>query len=99
MKRKSFFDKNGWLRKRIPVKVLESCYHSGACDGNVSFWVQELQFDYDFPRDIAIRYLKEAGGWSLGELHSKTDTELAEIVLWMFAVDYADGQIVYGMVH
>ena len=84
-------DKSEWftdglyeLAKPLPAECIVACSGSGKKDDEVAYWVDELKFDANFPRERAIKYLKEFGAWSEDELKAKTDTELAQIVLWVF---------------
>lgn len=52
--------------------------------------MEELGFDREFPRENAIRYLKEFGAWEVEELESMPDSELAGIVLWEFCNDLVE---------
>ena len=78
------------LAKPLPAECIIACSGSGKKDDEVAYWVGELGFDENFPRERAIKYLKEFGAWSEDELKAKTDTELAQIVLWVFCGNLYD---------
>jgi len=85
MSHEDWFDEHGWILKDIPEECIESCSHQGACDNDVEYWQEKLQFEV--PRQMAIDYLREFGAWTVEELNEKNDTELAQIVLWLACGD------------
>ena len=96
MKTNNFFYENGEYKAgSIPVEVLEDCYHSGACDSDVAYWIERLNFDFD--KQQGIDYLKEYGAWDEKQLQDHKENK--HRVLWLFAGDYADDQPIYGLIH
>ena len=77
-----WFDSIGQLTKELPDDCILDCSHQGACDADVSYWVDELGFEV--PSEKAKAYLKGFGAWDDDELDEMTDRELAEKVLWIF---------------
>ena len=75
------------LTKPIPGYCVVDCSGPGSKDDEVSRWVDELKFDIGLPRDAAIEHLEQYGAWDKEELESKTDNELAQILLWLFCGD------------
>ena len=82
-----WFDSRGDLLKTLPGACIMACASQGRVDDDVAFWVDELGFDIDLPRERTIRYLREYGAWDEDELNSMSETELAEKVLWIFCND------------
>ena len=80
----NWFDSDGWLLKSIPMGCIYDLSGSGQKDDQAEYWVEELGFDDKFPRNKAIDWLREFGAWEVEELEQKSDTELAQIVLWEF---------------
>lgn len=85
-----WFDNNGWLLKPIPYECISDCSGSGRKDDQVEYWTEELGFDKGLPREKAIDWLREFGAWEVEELEGKSDTELAQIVLWEFCNELRD---------
>ena len=75
------------LTKPIPGYCVVDCSGSGSKDDEVAMWVDELKFDIGLPRDAAIEHLEQYGAWNKEELESKTDNELAQILLFLFCED------------
>lgn len=84
IRRGNWFDSDGWLLKPIPMGCIYDLSGSGQKDDQAEYWVEELGFDDKFPRNKAIDWLREFGAWEVEELEQKSDTELAQIVLWEF---------------
>jgi hypothetical protein len=84
IRRGNWFDSDGWLLKPIPMGCIYDLSGSGQKDDQAEYWVEELGFDDKFPRDKAIDWLRDFGAWEVEELEQKSDTELAQIVLWEF---------------
>ena len=76
-----WFDDRGDMIKTLPGDCILACSGQGRVDDDVSFWVDELGFADDLPRELAINYLKEYGAWEEDELNDMTLKSLAEKVL------------------
>ena len=85
-----WFDENGWLLKPIPSDCIKDCSGSGRKDDQVEYWTEELGFDKGLPREKAEAFLREFGAWEADELAMKTDTELAQMILWEFCNELRD---------
>jgi len=80
-----YIDDYGQLIKPLPMDCILDCSGSGRKDDEVAYWVEELGFDKSLPIEKAKRFLLEFGAWDEDELETKSDFELAEMVLWIFA--------------
>lgn len=83
----AWFDDRGDMLKNLPGDCIMACSGQGRVDDDVAFWVDELGFDIDMPRDKAIKFLSEYGAWESDELENMDIIELAEKVLWIFCND------------
>lgn len=92
-----WFDESGELIRKIPTECVSDCSHSGDCEIDCTYWVKKLNFI--IPRDKTIAYLKEFGAWTLEDLNSKNDEELAIITLWVACNDIAEQGEWLGLVH
>jgi hypothetical protein len=95
--RPTWFDYHGYLLGVLPEDCIADCSHSGACDADVTYWRNRL--DFEVPREKAIGYLREFGAWTAEELEAKTTDELAEVVLWSACCDIRESGQWLGMVH
>ena len=82
-----WFDARGDMLKNLPGDCILACSGQGRVDDDVAFWVDELGFDIDLPRDKTIKFLSEYGAWEPDELENMDIIELAEKVLWIFCND------------
>lgn len=82
-----WFDERGDMLKTLPGDCILACSGQGRVDDDVAFWVDELGFDIDLPRDKTIKFLSEYGAWEPDELENMDIIELAEKVLWIFCND------------
>ena len=80
-----WFDERGNLLREIPKEAAEDCSHSGDCGADVESWVRELNFEV--PRDLAIKWLRDFGAWDDEELAATSDSDLAERVFWLACGD------------
>ena len=92
-----FFDKYGWFTGKLSEECIKDCSHSGDCFDDVEFWVKKL--DFQVPREKAILYLKETGGWSAEELDSLDDVGLAQKILWLACCDFKENGEWFGLVN
>jgi hypothetical protein len=76
-----WFDSDGYFLGILPADCIADCAHSGPCDEDVRHWRDRLEFQV--PRERAVAYIREFGAWTSEELASKSDEELAEVVLWL----------------
>lgn len=83
----AWFDERGDMLKTLPGDCILACSGQGRVDDDVAFWVDELGFDIDLPRERTINYLREYGAWEPDELENMDIIELAEKVLWIFCND------------
>lgn len=72
----------------IPRDAIFECSHPGPCDADVENWCATLGLTVD--RQAAIDCLTGYGAWDREELAAKSDTDLAEIVLWIAAGDFRE---------
>ena len=79
----SWFDEHGYLTRDLPQECIDACSHGGSCDDDVSFWVEELEFDKGLPVKMAQRWLKATGGWTDEDFEDWTTKDFAERVLWV----------------
>ena len=92
-----WFDEHGYLIRQIPKEAIADCAHPGPCDTDVDYWQREL--DFTAPREQMIEYLEPYGAWAKDELDSKTDDELAQMVLWLAAGDIKENGEWIGLIH
>jgi hypothetical protein len=92
-----WFDNFGLLQRVIPQECVSDCAHPGPCDDDVAFWRAKLEFE--IPRDLAIKYLREFGAWTAEELSAQSDENLAEKVLWLACGTMRDGDEWFGLMH
>lgn len=78
-----WFDEYGNMVRDLPPECISACSHSGSCDDDVAFWVDELEFDKGLPVNLAKRWLKATGGWTDDEVEAWTTRDIAERVLWI----------------
>lgn len=78
-----WFDEYGNMVRDLPPECISACSHSGSCDDDVAFWVDELEFDKGLPVNLAKRWLKATGGWTDDEIEAWTTRDIAERVLWI----------------
>lgn len=81
----------------FPADCIADCSHSGECSSDIEYWAEELGFEV--PRAQAVKWLREFGAWSQEELSEKTDTELAELVLWLACCDLKESGEWFGLCH
>ena len=93
----TWFDSLGYFQGVLPEDCVSDCSHAGACDDDVAYWRERL--DFTVPRDRAIAYLREFGAWTREELAAKTDDELAEIILWSACCDIRESGEWFGLLH
>jgi len=80
----TFHPKYGHLASgRFPADCIESCAASGDCTEAVEYWQSRLNFNP--PRDLMERYLKEYGAWD--DLQTASDDTLAQRILWIACCD------------
>lgn len=98
------FDEHGWFSGTIPAKCVADCTQPGQdADEDVRHWIKKL--DFEVPRDLAIRYLREFGAWPLESdeydqgLEDMSDGELAEKVLWIACGDIKENGEWFGLIH
>ena len=73
----------------IPRECIEDCTVPGqSADASVAYWRAHLGFTVDRAR--AIDCLAGYGAWERDDLDSRTDDDLAEIVLWIACGDFAE---------
>ena len=97
MNTQQWFDNYGYLIGDIPQEAVKDCSHQGECFFDCEAWVRELGFTV--PQEQAIDYLREFGAWELTELQTKTNEELAIIVLWLACGDIQENGEWIGLVH
>lgn len=88
MTSKLFNEYGHYIGPEFPADCVADCSASGQVYDAVHLWALELEFSV--PRDLAIRYLREYGAWTAEELAEKTDTQLAETVLWIACGDISE---------
>ena len=77
----------------VPELAILDCSHPGDCAEDVAFWRKRLSFTV--PAELARKTLKGYGAWSAEELAAKSDTQLAETVLWIACGNFRDGETVF----
>ncbi len=86
----------GWLASgQFPADCITECSASGDVSEAVEYWVRNLEFNP--PRDLAIRYLREFGAWD--DLETATDETLAQRILWSAMCDIREQGEWPGLVH
>lgn len=80
-----WLDGNGYLLRRLPAACIEECSGPGERAPATRHWVRRLKFDV--PREVAVRYLTETGGWDRAELADTDSETLAMRCLWLMACD------------
>lgn len=75
MSARPWFNKDGWILRRLPAECVTDCTAQGSVDASVEHWCERLGFKV--PRERAISWLREMGAWSQLELASETDETLA----------------------
>lgn len=75
----------GEYTKPLPGDCIKDCASPGQRDSEVAMWVEELDFANGMPIEKAKNYIAEYGAWDREELDEKSDEEIAQIVLWIFA--------------
>lgn len=70
----------------LPREAIRDCHHQGACDSDVEYWQQELDFTVD--RENAIQCLTGYGAWD--DLESWDDVRLAQTVLWLACGSFSE---------
>ena len=88
-----FFSEQGELIRKIPDECVNDCVVPGhdataAC----SRWVEALNFKEGLDIPMAKAYLKSLGAWTENEIRALSDTEVAEMILWVVCGDIVDGQ-------
>jgi hypothetical protein len=91
------FDKYGYFHGTIPQEAVDDCTGPGPADESVEYWQKKLNFNV--PRDLAIRYLREFGAWEQGALKDMSDLDLAQKVLWIACGDLKEQGEWFGLVH
>jgi hypothetical protein len=90
------FDKFGYyIGPTIPNHVVKDCSHVGECFEDVEYWQKEL--DFQVPRAMAIKWLREFGAWLPSELEEMGDVELAQKVLWLACCDIRENGEWFGL--
>lgn len=80
-----WFDDLGVFVGELPQECILQCSAPGPCDAAVTKWREALEFSV--PREKAIAYIRETGGWPAEELVLMKDKTLADIVLWIACGD------------
>ena len=75
----------------IPRDCVSDCARPGQRQFDVGFWRDHLDFTIE-SRESAVKGLMEYGAWEEEELDNKSDTDLAEIILWLACGDFWDGE-------
>lgn len=70
----------------LPIQALTDCYHQGACDADVYYWVDRVTIDVE-PSPLATE-LKEYGAWDERELSDHEQNKCR--ILWLAAASYHD---------
>lgn len=93
------FDGYGWASRRLPRQCVQDCSHSGACDSDVEYWCDRLDFESSIEpvADMARAYLREYGAWD--DLADCSVRTLAERILWLAACDEREGTPWLGLIH
>lgn len=79
----NWFNEFGELTRDLPQECIDACSHGGRCDDDVAFWVKELDFENGLPIKMAKRWIQATGGWTQEELDEMSNSEIAEITLWI----------------
>lgn len=89
------FNEYGHFHGFIPLQAVSDCSHAGDCSADVEYWQSKLGFNA--PRERAINWLAESGGWTRDELADMADVELSQKVLWMACGDLKEHGEWYGL--
>jgi hypothetical protein len=94
---KKWFDDYGNLIKDIPQEIISECSHQGDCYFDCKKWIKEI--DFNVPRQLSIDWLREFGAWTIEELNSLDDMEIAIQVLWIACSDLKENGEWFGLNH
>ena len=76
---------------QLPKECIEACSHSGECDSDVEFWLEDerisKQID-EIPMEAIVSYLRETGAWDDEELQDEVENK--KRLLWLAANDCQD---------
>jgi hypothetical protein len=75
----------------FPADFVRDCSHAGDCDGDVTYWLDQIGLAVS-PED-ARAALHPYGAWDEAELSSHVDN--LRRILWLAAGSFADGEIAY----
>jgi len=90
-----WFNNNGIMIKDIPEEAVDACGGQGNKDQVVDHWVEKL--DFNVPRELAIKYLKEFGAWE--DLKQTNQDTLNKRVFWIACNDIAENGEWFGLQH
>jgi hypothetical protein len=76
----------------IPAEAIADCSHSGACDADVAFWAERIDFSGLDPENLKCE-LAEYGAWDAEEL---ADHEMnCQRMLWLACGDIQENPEMY----
>ena len=77
-----WFDETGTLVRKIPDACVAEIAVSGDNGPAVEKWAVKLNFGKGLDQDLARGHIMESGAYTLLEIVSKTDEEVAQWILW-----------------
>lgn len=84
-----------YVGQRFPDECIEECSASGRVDESVEYWQKKLSFHV--PRERAIKWLAETGGWTREELGELDNDNIARKVLWLACCDIKESGEWFGL--
>lgn len=76
---------------QLPEAAVEQCHHSGSCDSDVEFWVEDPDVVAEFDKigpEVLREELREYGAWDEDELADDGDNRRR--ILWLAAGNIQD---------
>ena len=92
----NLFSEYGEFLGTLPAECVDDCSMPG-CDASdpVAYWRKRL--DFQVPRELAVRYLRDFGAWD--DLATVEDATLANRVLWIACGDIRENGEWLGLIH
>jgi len=92
----NLFDAHGWFTGNLPAECVADCTTPGQDAGpSVDYWRKRL--DFQVPRELAVKYLRDFGAWD--SLETDSDDNLARRVLWIACGDIRENGEWFGLIH